>query len=67
MLSSPIRSRRVALILAAFVSVAVSQPDHALAQSGQTSPSLPQVVKTPQPAGQEQYVSYWTTEPGWNT
>lgn len=63
----PIRSRRVALTLAVFVCAALSQPDHALAQSGQSSPSLPQVVKTPQPAAQEQYVSYWTTEPGWNT
>jgi hypothetical protein len=62
----PIRNRRTAFIFAAFVSLALTQPPGVLAQSNQKS-STQQLAKPPQPVDQEQFISYWTTEPGWNT
>jgi hypothetical protein len=63
----PIRSRCAAFIFAALVSLALAQPRAVLAQSTSKGPSQQQIAKPPQPADQEQFVSYWTTEPGWRT
>src|SRR5882762_8280990 len=37
------------------------------AQSGQNGPSAQRIARTPDPADQEQVVSYWTTETGWRS
>jgi hypothetical protein len=63
----PLRSRRAAFNFVALLSFAVTQPQAVFAQSGQQGPSPQQLAKPPQPVEQEQFVSYWTTEAGWNT
>jgi hypothetical protein len=63
----PIRNRCTAFTFTALVAFALAQPPAVLAQSSQQGPSPQQLAKPPQPADQEQFVSYWTTEPGWNT
>ena len=60
----------IALIAILSPSVAAQTWDKitaALAQSTPKTSSPQQATNTPQPADQEQFVSYWTTEPGWNT
>jgi IPT/TIG domain-containing protein len=63
----PSHSRFAVLFLSTFVSLALAQPRAALGQSS-PKPHFPeQLAKGPQPVDQEHFISYWTTEPGWNT
>jgi hypothetical protein len=63
----PFRNLCTAFTFAALLSLALAQPQAVLAQSSEQSPSPQQIAKPPQPVDQEQFVSYWTTEAGWNT
>jgi hypothetical protein len=63
----PDQCRFAVLFLAALVSLALAQPRSVFGQSSPKAPSPQQLAKPPQPVDQEQFISYWTTEPGWNT
>jgi hypothetical protein len=63
----PAQSRFTLLFLAALVSLALAQPRAVFGQSSPKNASPQQLAKPPQPVDQEQFVSYWTTEPGWGT
>ncbi|MGB8473510.1 MAG: hypothetical protein WCE61_05420 [Candidatus Acidiferrum sp.] len=47
--------------------LAMCAPHGANAQSAQTNTLPHHLAPVPQPAGQKQFLSYWTTEAGWNT
>lgn len=63
----PAQSRFTVLFLAALVSLALAQPGAIFCQSSPKTISPQQLAKPPHPIDQEQFVSYWTTEPGWST